>query len=115
MKIFDNISLNSRISLIIAGSIMLAFFLVQTCIVFGLCKPSLFLAKFGYGCIIAFMPPFAKVVHEFLTKTKIKEDKINTQLKAIDHSNLVVTLGIDGNLISANQKFLELVNYSENE
>jgi len=115
MSALKDISLGSKIALGIAGAIMFTFFAVQTCIVFGICENTMFLAKFGYGCVITFMPPFFKVVYEFLAKTKIKEAKIDTQLKAIDHSNLVVTLGIDGNLISANQKFYDLVGYSENE
>jgi two-component system sensor histidine kinase/response regulator len=109
------ISKKSKIALAIAGAIMGVFFAVQSCIVFGLCEPTYFLAKFGYGCVIAFMPPFFMVVREFITKTKIKEAKIDSQLNAIDHSNLIVTLGIDGHLISANNKFTELVGYSEKE
>ena len=115
MSALDGISKISRISLLIAALIMLAFFTVQTCIVVGVCEPSYFLAKFGLGCVIAFMPPFFVVVREFLNKTKIKEAKIDTQLKAIDNSNLIVTLGIDGTVLSANQNFLNAVGYSENE
>jgi PAS domain S-box-containing protein len=115
MSALKDISLSSKIALGIAGAIMFTFFAVQTCVVFGICENTMFLAKFGYACVIGFMPPFFKVVYEFLAKTKIKEAKIDTQLKAIDQSNLVVTLGIDGNLISANQKFLDSVGYSENE
>lgn len=51
------------------------FFAVQTCIVFGLCEPTYFLAEFGYGCVIAFMPPFFIVVREFLqNKARITKD-----------------------------------------
>jgi len=75
MKALDGISLNSRISLVIAGLIMMTFFAVQTCIVFGLCEPSIFLAKFGWGCVVFFMPPFFKVVIEFIqNKQEIKDD-----------------------------------------
>src|SRR5210317_1610997 len=75
MKALEGISLNSKISLAVAGFIMLMFFVVQTCIVFGLCEPSLFLAKFGWGCVVFFMPPFFKVVSEFLqSKAMIKKD-----------------------------------------
>ena len=115
MSALDGISLNAKISLAIAGIIMLTFFSVQTCIVFGLCEPTLFLAKFGWGCVVFFMPPFFKVVQEFLNKTKIKEAKINTQLNAIDKSNLIVTLGMDTTVLSANQNFLNVVGYSEDE
>jgi len=75
MNALDGISINSKISLIVAGLIMMTFFAVQTCIVFGLCPPSLFLAKFGWGCVVFFMPPFFKVVSEFIqNKQQIKDD-----------------------------------------
>ena len=75
MNALDGISINSKISLIIAGLIMMTFFAVQTCIVFGLCEPTLFLAKFGWGCVVFFMPPFFKVVSEFIqNKQQIKDD-----------------------------------------
>lgn len=75
MNALDGISINSKISLIIAGLIMMTFFAVQTCIVFGICPPSLFLAKFGWGCVVFFMPPFFKVVSEFIqNKQQIKDD-----------------------------------------
>ena len=75
MSALEGISKRSRISLLIAGLIMGVFFIVQTCIVFGLCEASYELAEFGYGCVIAFMPPFFIVVREFLqNKEKIKKD-----------------------------------------
>lgn len=75
MKALVGISINSKISLIVSGLIMVTFFTVQTCIVFGLCPPSLFLAKFGWWCIVMFMPPFFKVVYEFIqNKEHLKED-----------------------------------------
>ena len=75
MNALDGISINSKISLIVAGLIMMTFFAVQTCIVFGLCEPTLFLAKFGWGCVVFFMPPFFKVVSEFIqNKQQIKDD-----------------------------------------
>ena len=75
MSALDGISKGSRVSLLVAGLIMMTFFGVQTCIVFGICEPTYFLAGFGYGCVIAFMPPFFIVVREFLqNKAKITKD-----------------------------------------
>ncbi len=75
MSAFEGISKTSKIALAIAGAIMGLFFAVQSCIVFGLCEPTYFLAKFGYGCVIAFMPPFFLVVSEFLkNKAQIVKD-----------------------------------------
>lgn len=90
MNALDGISINSKISLIIAGLIMMTFFAVQTCIVFGLCPPSLFLAKFGWGCVVFFMPPFFKVVSEFIqNKEQIKND-LNKKNIYLEHAAKII-------------------------
>src|SRR5210317_736381 len=105
----------AKICLGIAGAIMLTFFAVQTCIVFRWCDPSYFLAEFGYGCVIAFMPPFIYVVYDFIRTTKLKEANIDLQLNAIDKSNLVVMLDMDGYILSANKKFCNTMMCTEKE
>jgi len=115
MSALKGISLNAKISLIVAGVIMFTFFAVQTCIVFGLCEPTLFLAKFGWGCVIFFMPPFFKVVIEFINNIKVREERVNAQLTGISQSNLVVTLTMDGYIIQANKNFCSLMGCSEGE
>ena len=75
----------AKICLGIAGAIMLTFFIVQTCIVMRWCEPTYFLAEFGYGCVITFMPPFFYVVYDFIRTTKLKEANIDLQLNAIDN------------------------------
>lgn len=94
---------------------MLGFFVVKTLLLLSVLEYSKLTNWYEYLSVIFFMPPFFMVVSEFVRNTKIKEAKIDTQLKAINQSNLVVTLDISGNLISANQKFLDLVEYSEKE
>jgi PAS domain S-box-containing protein len=115
MKALSSLSLNSKISLGVALVIMIAFFIVQTCIVFGLCEPSLSLAKFGWGCVVFFMPPFFKVVLEFTQNITLKEANINMQLKAIDKSNLVVILDMQGYILKANNKFCNVMKCEEKE
>lgn len=115
MSALSGISLNAKISLGVAGVIMMTFFAVQTCIVFGLCEPTLFLAKFGWGCVVFFMPPFFKVVSEFISNIKVREDKVNAQLEGISRSNLVVTLTMDGYIIKANDNFCKLVGCTEGD
>jgi PAS domain S-box-containing protein len=109
------ISLNTKISLVISSLIMVMFLIIQTCIVFGLCEPTLFLAKFGWGCIVFFMPPFFKVVIEFINNIKVRQEKVNAQLAGISQSNLVVTLTIDGYIIKANDNFCKLVGCTEGD
>jgi len=105
----------AKICLGIAGAIMLTFFAVQTCIVFRWCEPSYFLAEFGYGCVVTFMPPFFYVVYDFIRTTKLKEANIDLQLNAIDKSNLVVMLDMDGYVLSANKKFCNTMMCTEKE
>ena len=113
MKGVLGLSLNSKISLGVALVIMMTFFVVQTCIVFGFCEPTLFLAKFGWGCVVFFMPPFFKVIAELIGNIKLKEANINAQLQGISKSNLVVTLTMDGHIITANDNFCNLMGCSE--
>ena len=115
MKALSGLSLNSKISLGVALVIMMTFFVVQTCIVFGLCEPTLFLAKFGWGCVVFFMPPFFKVMQEFIGNINVKEANIDLQLKAIDKSNLVVMLDIEGYVLEANDKFCSTMGCKEKE
>lgn len=105
----------AKICLGIASAIILTFFAVQTCIVFRWCEPSYFLAEVGYGCVIAFMPPFFYVVYDFIRTTKLKEANIDLQLNAIDKSNLVVMLDMDGYILSANKKFCNTMMCTEKE
>jgi len=115
MKALAGLSLNSKISLGVAIVIMMTFFVVQTCIVFGLCEPTLFLAKFGWGCVVFFMPPFFKVMQEFITNITLKEVSVDLQLNAIDKSNLVVMLDMEGYILEANDNFCSTMGCEEKE
>jgi PAS domain S-box-containing protein len=115
MTMLDGISLKSKVALVIIVIIILSFFGVQTCIVFGLCENSMELTKFGYGCIIGFIPPFFMVVSEFISNIKLKEEQINSQLEGISKSNLVVTLTMDGYIQTANPNFCSLMGCSEGQ
>jgi len=105
----------AKICLGIAGAIILTFFIVQTCIVMRWCEPTYFLAEFGYGCVITFIPPFFYVVYDFIRTTKLKEANIDLQLAAIDKSNLVVMMDMDGYILEANSKFCSTMKCSERE
>ena len=73
----------------------------------------MFLAQFGYTCVIAFMPPFFMVVSELLRNIRLKEENVNAQLEGISKSNLVVTMSIDGNILSANDNFCNIMGCPE--
>ena len=113
MKALKGISIRSKIALGLSGIIMLAFFLVQSCIVFGICENSIELAQFGYACVVGFMPPFFMFVSEFIGSIGLKEENINAQLEGISKSNLVVTLTMDGYILSANDNFCDIMGCAE--
>lgn len=109
MGVLSGMSMRSIIALVFASLIMLTFFVVQTCIVFGVCENSMFLAQFGYGCVISFMPPFFMVVSEFVGNLKLKEYQIDSQLEGISQSNIVVKMTMDGYILSANDNFCDMM------
>ena len=90
LKIFNRISRSSLICLLVSLTIMLAFFVVQSCIVFGWCKPSYNLALFGYGCVILFTPPFFVFISEFLKSINKSEydllEKVMTKNTYLEHA-----------------------------
>jgi PAS domain S-box-containing protein len=61
------------------------------------------------------MPPFFYVIYDFIRTTKLKEANIDLQLNAIDKSNLVVMLDMDGYILSANKKFCNTMMCTEKE
>jgi len=90
MNALSGISTRSKIALGIAILIMLTFFLVQTCIVFGICENSIELAKFGYSCVILFMPPFFMVVSEFIRKKAQVVKELNSKNVYLEHAAKII-------------------------
>lgn len=94
---------------------MMVFFGVQSAVVFGYFEPSLLVIEFGYGCIIAFIPFFFFTLIEFVRKAKYKSQSVDDTLKAINISNALVELDLQGNILSANKVFCEIIGYSVSE
>ena len=118
----DDISLNAKISLGVAGVIMLTFFAVQTCIVFGICEPTLFLAKFGWGCIISFILPFFLVVKEFLINKAKTSKALNQQIldfqrfeQFVQESVIVTKADKRAKITYVNKKFEDVAGWKSEE
>lgn len=82
---FEGISLRAKIALPIAAAIMLIFFAVQTCVVFGWCDHSYEIARFGYMCVVAFMPPFVIVIAE-IVKAKRSAVALHSYHQKLNHT-----------------------------
>jgi len=109
------LSLRASISLGVAILIMMVFFGVQSAVVFGYFEPTLLIIEFGYGCIIAFIPLFFFALIEFVRKAKYKSQSVDDTLKAINISNALVELDLEGNILSANKVFCAIMGYSASE
>jgi PAS domain S-box-containing protein len=54
-------------------------------------------------------------IRQDVTQIKVKEQEIRNRMNAINKSNLVIEFDLDGNIIFANSKFLELTGYRSKE
>ena len=101
---------------------MLTFFAVQTCIVFGICEPTLFLAKFGWGCIISFILPFFLVVKEFLINKAKTSKALNQQIldfqrfeQFVQESVIVTKADKRAKITYVNKKFEDVAGWKSEE
>lgn len=85
-KLNSHISLFTKICLLVSTIIILAFFSVETLVVFEYYEPSLELSYFGYGCILLFTPIFSYVVVQFLTKKESVEKELIKKNTYLEHA-----------------------------
>ena len=104
-----------KVALGIAVLIMVIFFAVQTSLVFKFYEPSYKFVMFGWVSVITFMPFFFIVLVEIIRKVKYKFRAIDDTLQALNSSNAVVELDMQGNIISANPIFCTLTGYTRSE
>ena len=93
----------------------MTFFGVQSAVVFGYFQPSYLIIEFGYGCIIAFIPFFFIGTVEFVRKAQYKAQSVDDTLMAINLSNALVELDLDGSILNANSIFSDITGYSNHE
>lgn len=105
----------SKICLIVSIIIMIAFFTVQSLIVFEYIESNYWYSLFAYLCIILFMPLFSYFVIHFVFELKNRKQIYDDKMEAINASNIVAVFDVKGKILSVNDNFCELTGYDKNE
>ena len=105
LKVLSDISLKSKISLVIALLIILGFFSVQTGIVLGWFSPSYMMSLFGFSCVILFVIPFGIVVREFLIKKETTLNDFEDIESFINQAAIISKADAKGKITYVNEKF----------
>jgi len=109
------LSLLSKVSLVIAVAIMVAFFSYQSALLIEYAELSRKSVWYGWVAIVSFMPFFFFVVVEFTRKVRYKFQSIDDTLSAINKSNALVEFDTNGTILSCNDIFCKTTGYSEKE
>ncbi len=107
------LSLLSKVSLVIAVAIMVAFFSYQSALLIKYTELSRKSVWYGWIAIVSFMPFFFFVLVEFVRKVRYKFQSIDDTLSAINKSNALVEFDTDGTILSCNDIFCKTTGYSE--
>jgi len=105
----------SKICLIASTIIMIAFFTVQSLIVFEYIESNYWYSLFAYLCIILFMPLFSYFVIHFVFELKNRKQIYDDKMEAINASNIVAVFDVKGKILSVNNNFCELTGYDKSE
>lgn len=110
---------SSKISIILALSIMAIFAYTKTRIFFGFDKSTEFTQLIEYLCFISFIPLFGVILYNIYKKQKvvIKEvsSKQNELEMFIDSSTIISKADSKGNITYVNKKFEEVSGYTLDE
>ena len=105
------LSYSSKVLVMLIASILLMFFMVQTMLLFSTLESSKGLNIFLYCLILLSLALSYIVFNDFVVRTANREEKLNTQLKAIDKTHLISVVDMDGVILSANKNFCKTIGY----
>ena len=118
--------LQTKITLVIAVLVMALFGWVKTRVLLGI-EPSTAITRWTeYTCFLSFIPIFVLLIRDVLSfsknsvslesaeKMKKLETDLSNRMSAINRSNAVIEFDLNGNIMFANQMFVETMGYSSN-
>lgn len=115
MNGFLHISLKSKFALVIAGAIMISFFITKLFLMFRILPYSEVTNWYELLSVIFFMPPTFIVINEFLARAK-QQISIKADLESLlNESCLVSKADKHGKITYVNDKFVEVSKYTREE
>lgn len=122
LKLFADISIRSKIALLMASSIMLGFFIVKTLLLLGFCNYSTITNWYEWFSVIFFMPPFFTLFLEILyLKSHIGKEfnQKNHELMELDRfvneAALISKTDSRGRITYVNKRFEEVSKWKKRE
>lgn len=100
---------------VMLGSILLLFFLIQTFVIFNVLESSKLLTITSYISIVISFIIVHFIAKDFVNRVSLREEKLNNQLKAIDKTHLIATFDMNGNFLTVNKNFTKLFGYRSDE
>ena len=119
--------LRIKITLVIAALLMIAFMCVKIAVLIGLRESTETTRWIEFFGVISLIPISALLIKDFINSTKDTvskesvdklvelENQLSSRMDAINKSNAVIEFDLEGNIMFANEMFLNTMGYSSNE
>ena len=119
--------LRIKITLAIGALLMIAFMCVKIAVLIGLRESTETTRWIEFFGVISLIPISALLIKDFINSTKDTvskesvdklvelENQLSSRMDAINKSNAVIEFDLEGNIMFANEMFLNTMGYSSNE
>ena len=110
-----NVSIRSKISMVLTAVIVTVFFTVQTLAVMRIIPAKYEIAVFGFFCCVAFVPFFTTIASELIIIGRRESAKKRSYSSMLSESSLVSKADSKGRITEVNDKFCAVSGYKAQE
>jgi PAS domain S-box-containing protein len=110
-----NVSIRSKISMVLTAVIVTVFFTVQTLAVMRIIPAKYEIAVFGFFCCVAFVPFFTTIASELIIIGRRESAKKRSYSSMLNESSLVSKTDSKGKITEVNDKFCVVSGYKAQE
>lgn len=110
-KLQQSVCNRSKILTVIVLTILLTFFTMETVFITKLAPEPETWSMSAYILILVSIIFSIFIAKDFIHRSALREEKLNTQLNAIDKTHLIMVMDMNGNIISANRRLSSLLEF----